>query len=90
MESEYCVQELFKVYLGKAEAILAERAKIKCTTIAYRRLQHQLQIDNIVTQMSQSLKSKLLRLSQIVWLQTSFSTNVCVSNHNGGPPCFCL
>lgn len=30
------------VYLGRAEAILAERAKIKRTTIANRRLQHQL------------------------------------------------
>jgi RNA-directed DNA polymerase len=30
------------VYLGRAEAILAERAKIKRATIANRRLQHQL------------------------------------------------
>jgi putative transposase len=31
------------VYFGRAEAILAERKRIKRTTIANRRLQHQLQ-----------------------------------------------
>jgi putative transposase len=31
------------VYFGRGEAILAERKRIKCDTIANRRLQHQLQ-----------------------------------------------
>ena len=54
------------VCLSRAEAILAERAKIKRTTIANSRLQHQLQAAKTLTKMRESLHSKMPRLSQIV------------------------